>query len=140
MINTTPTVQREEVPVRSSVYLRNQNQSPVAVISSSVVASSPRTVLLNASGSSDYEGRTLQHFWFLNTMPNATSIRCDQAAESNVPIGPLWGGNFIGRGITYRHQWLGTSPASGTAQTVGLVSCDPGDRFGVATPKTVNIP
>jgi prepilin-type N-terminal cleavage/methylation domain-containing protein len=72
-IDTTPVGGPPELKVNTSVFLRNQNQAPVAVIASSTVSSASRTILLNASGSSDYEGRTLSYYWFLGAMPNATT-------------------------------------------------------------------
>jgi type II secretory pathway pseudopilin PulG len=136
-VNTTPKKMQEEIKVNSSVFLRNQNQAPVARANAS--ASGPRTVVLNASASTDYENRTLQFFWFLNTMP--TNIQCNTASETNIQSGNLWGGNLIGRGISFTYKWPGTTPASGTPQTFGLVACDPGDRFDTLdTNLTVNIP
>jgi prepilin-type N-terminal cleavage/methylation domain-containing protein len=129
IIDTTPNRDPKELLVSSGVYLRNQNQAPVA----SFVATStlPRTVLLNGSGSTDYEGRSLSYWWFKGTMP--TQIECDaptitvNAAEQRI----LWGGVLIGEGITLSHTFPDSEP-SGTLQRIGLVACDPGDRYGTA--------
>jgi type II secretory pathway pseudopilin PulG len=139
-VNTTPKRLAEELKVNSAVYLRNQNQAPVASFTITRMASPARTVLLNASASTDFENRTLQFFWFLGTMPATANIRCDQASETNVSSGTLWGGNLVGRGIAYQYTWKQLTPASGTAQNFGVVACDPGDRFSFAGPQSVNIP
>jgi type II secretory pathway pseudopilin PulG len=139
-VDTTPAKGPEELKVNTSVFLRNQNQAPKAVIATSLVSANARSMLFNASGSSDYEGRTLQYFWFLNTMP--TAVDCHNTTETTSSSGiTLWGGNFIGRGIVLQYTWPGTTPASGTNQTVGLVACDPGDRYANPVPTaTVKIP
>ena len=71
-------------------------------------------------------------------MPPATSIRCDQPGDLGATS--LWGGNLIGRGVSLQYTWTGTSPASGSAQTVGLVACDPGFRSSGIVTQTVTIP
>jgi prepilin-type N-terminal cleavage/methylation domain-containing protein len=132
-IDTTPRKAPPEQEVQSGVYLRNQNQAPIAAMAPITVASQPHTLQLNASGSSDFEGRTLEYYWFLGTMP--TNIQCGAPKEtvSGTAI-TMWGGTYLGRGVILQYQW----PAAGTAQ-VGLVACDPGDRFDFIT-RTVNIP
>ena len=129
IIDSTPTRDPKELLVSSGVYLRNQNQAPVASFVSTPTL--PRTVLLNGSGSTDYEGRTLSMWWFKGTMP--TQVECDaptvtvNAAEQRI----LWGGVLIGEGITLSHTFPDSEP-SGTLQRIGLVACDPGDRYGTA--------
>ena len=118
--------------VSSGVYLRNQNQAPVARFTATPVSGASRTVLLNASGSSDYEQRTLSYFWFEGAMP--TDIDCKEPGTSTTP--PPWGGNFISRSLTVQHTFGGTA---GT-QTIGLVVCDPGFRPSVLVTQTVAIP
>lgn len=118
--------------VTSGVYLRNQNQAPVARFTATPVSGASRTVLLNASGSSDYEQRTLSYFWFEGAMP--TNIDCKQPGTSTAP--PPWGGNFISRSLTVQHAFAGTA----TSATVGLVVCDPGHRQSQLVTQTVTIP
>ena len=77
IVDSTPNAEAKELLVATGVYLRNQNQAPVVNFVATPTVS--RTVLLNASGSSDYEGRTLSMWWFKGTMP--TSITCDQAGH-----------------------------------------------------------
>jgi prepilin-type N-terminal cleavage/methylation domain-containing protein len=129
VVDTTPGYNAPELSVISSVYLRNQNQAPVANFVATPTL--PKTVLLNGSGSSDYEGRTLTLWWFKGTMP--TDIQCDNpnitvnVAEQRI----LWGGVLIGDGVTLSHTFPDSEP-SGTLQRIGLVACDPGDRYGTA--------
>jgi hypothetical protein len=137
IVDTTPNRAPAEMKVDSAVFLRNQNQAPVAVVNATPVAS--RTIKLNASGSSDFEGRTLEYYWFLGSMPSA--IQCNQPTETVTNgVTKLWGGTYLGRGVVLQYTWPGTTPASGAGQTVGLVACDPGDRYGFSGPINVQIP
>jgi Tfp pilus assembly protein PilX len=137
-VDTRPTDNLPEQLVRSGVYLRNQNQAPTADFTATTISGTPRTMLFNASGSADYEQRTLAYFWFLNTMPTAASIRCDLPPADGATT--AWGGTLIGRGLTLQYTWPGTVPASGSTQTVGLVVCDPGDRHSPVATQIVTIP
>jgi prepilin-type N-terminal cleavage/methylation domain-containing protein len=130
IVDSTPGTQNQELLVASGVYLRNQNQAPV--VSFAATPTTSRTVLLNGSGSSDYEGRTLSMWWFKGTMP--TSITCDQPVITLNAAGQrvLWGGILIGDGITLTHTFPTTDGAVGSLQKIGLVACDPGDRYGTA--------
>ncbi len=133
IVDTTPGSRAAEQRVVSGVYLRNQNQVPVA----SFVAtpgSTSRNVLLNASGSSDYEGRTLNYYWFKQTLPVTASIDCANPTITGTGSPrTLWGANgFIGDSITLSHTFPATDGAAGTTRNVGLVVCDPGDRFATA--------
>lgn len=133
IVDTTPGTGPAELRVRSGVYLRNQNQAPVARFVATP-SSGSRTVLLNASASSDFEGRTLNYYWFDDVLPAATSIDCTQATVSGTGSPrTLWGAaGFIGEGITLAHTFPGTAGDAGTTRNIGLVACDPGDRFGTA--------
>lgn len=130
MVDTTPGKGPREQSVSTSVFLRNQNQAPVATFVSTPGTS--RSVILNASGSTDYEGRTLTYYWFKGTMPSA--IACDKPVQSIDANGRrnLWGGVLIGEGVALSYTFPATDGAAGTAQTIGLVTCDPGDRYGTA--------
>jgi len=143
ILDTTPGEGPTELRVASSVYLRNQNQPPVASFQATPTAS--RTVMLNASGSTDFEGRTLAYFWFKQSMPATASIDC--AHPDPVTSGSketLWGAAtvYIGEGITLTHAFPLSDGILGASRTIGLVVCDPGDRFpidGVLT-HSVQIP
>jgi type II secretory pathway pseudopilin PulG len=127
LVDTTPGTGPTELRVASAVYLRNQNQAPVAAFVHSR-GSTSRTVVFNASGSTDYEGRTMDYYWFKDTMPAQAAIDCAHptVTGSTTPR-TLWGANgYLGEGITLTY----TFPASdGADDPIGLVVCDPGDRF-----------
>jgi hypothetical protein len=137
-VDTKPTDRLPEQLVRSGVYLRNQNQAPTAEFTFTPITGTPRTMLFNASGSADYEQRTLAYYWFLNTMPAIANVRCDLPPADDATT--AWGGTLIGRGLTFQYTWPGTVPAAGTAQTIGLIACDPGDRHSPLATRTVTIP
>jgi prepilin-type N-terminal cleavage/methylation domain-containing protein len=143
IVDTTPGVAPAELRLISSVYLRNQNQAPVASFVTGP-SSTSRTVVLNASGSTDFEGRTMNYYWFKGVMPATTSIDCTHpTVTGSGPLRTLWGSDgFLGEGITMNY----TFPlADGSSKPIGLVVCDPGDRYGTAgvppqTAITVQIP
>ncbi len=133
ILDTTPDAAPAELAVTSSVYLRNQNQPPVASFQATP-SSASRTVTLNASGSTDFEGRTLAYYWFKQQMPATASIDC--AHPDPVDQGPdlprtLWGAGtvYIGSGITLTHTFPLSDGVANSSRTIGLVVCDPGDRF-----------
>jgi prepilin-type N-terminal cleavage/methylation domain-containing protein len=131
-IDTTPDKAPEELRVSTGVHLRNQNQAPVAAFVATPTAS--RTVVLNASGSSDYEGRTLDYYWFKQVMPALASIDCAQPTVTGGGSAPsLWGAaGFVGDGVTLSYEFPPTDGLAGATRAVGLVVCDPGDRYGTA--------
>jgi type II secretory pathway pseudopilin PulG len=144
ILDTTPGTGPTEMRVASSVYLRNQNQPPVASFQATP-ASASRTVTLNASGSTDFEGRTLAFYWFKQQMPATASIDCAHSDPvANGATQTLWGAGtvFIGEGITLTHTFPPSDGIAGASRTIGLVVCDPGDRYplgGVLT-QPVQIP
>jgi prepilin-type N-terminal cleavage/methylation domain-containing protein len=118
-----------ELRVSTSVYLRNQNEPPVAKIG---VPGYPRTrtVFLNGSESYDAEGRTLRYFWF----PSATAptFRCDTGPSATT---------IFFRGITLTYTFPTSIPTT-TSPThpFTLVVCDPGNLQGVSAPVLVRVP
>ncbi|MEY2516414.1 MAG: hypothetical protein QOJ89_3772 [bacterium] len=146
VVDATPGTSTPELRVQSGVYLRNQNQAPVASFATTP-SSSSRTVVLNASGSSDFEGRTLDYYWFKQVMPAAASIDCAHptVSGSGSPR-TLWGAaGYIGEGITLGYTFPASDGVAGTTREIGLVVCDPGDRYdsaGIAPrpPIAVQIP
>jgi prepilin-type N-terminal cleavage/methylation domain-containing protein len=132
LVDTTPGRDAPELNVISSVFLRNQNQAPVATFAWTR-ASTSRTITLNAAGSSDYEGRTLDYYWFKTNFPATTSVDCAHptVAGTGSPR-TLWGvTGFIGDGVTLTYTFPSTDGTAGTTKNFGLVTCDPGDRFDV---------
>jgi prepilin-type N-terminal cleavage/methylation domain-containing protein len=136
-LDTTPNARPAEFKVSTRVYLRNQNQAPVARFDSSVNTNTSRAVYLNASRTTDYEGRTLGYYWFKGTRPADADIQCDEPLPSGTTVQTLWGAVLIGTGITLNYKFP-TGDAS--PQQITLVACDPGDRFGVDGARGVAIP
>jgi type II secretory pathway pseudopilin PulG len=62
-----------ELNVSTGVFLRNQNEGPTASVSAAQRLQALRW-LLNGSGSSDPEGRTLEYFWFEGSPPTTAEI------------------------------------------------------------------
>ncbi len=133
-VDNTPGKAAPELRLATGVYLRNQNQVPEARFVSTPSVK-PRTVVLNASGSTDFEGRTLTYYWFKHTLPAVANIRCDTPVVTGSGSNrTMWGANYIGTGITLTHTFdaVPADPASGSTRNIGLVACDPGDRYGTA--------
>jgi len=144
VVDTTPGTRPAEQRVVSSVFLRNQNQAPVARFAWTS-ASISRTLILNAAGSIDYEGRTMDYYWFEQAMPAEQSIDCAHPTVSGLSVPrTLWGAaGFLGEGITLTRTYAAADGAAGTPKNIGLVVCDPGDRYdtvGVPPQAAVTIP
>ncbi len=108
--------------VSTSVFLRNQNEPPVA--EATWRPGSPGSVSLNASGSQDPEERTLQYYWYVGAVPAGWS--CGQPVPSSA---------------TYLQGITATlSGTSGSTRPVYLVVCDPGALGSQFGPMTVSFP
>lgn len=92
--------------VSTAVFLRNQNEPPVAAATWRPAGAG--TVALNASGSSDPEERTLTHFWF------------------DGPVPSLWNGCQPGTPPALSGISATLAGTSATTRTINLVVCDPG--------------
>jgi type II secretory pathway pseudopilin PulG len=136
MIDTTPGTGPPELSLVSAVHLRNQNQAPVASFVWTP-GSTSRTVVLNASASTDFEGRTLNYYWFKTVMPLQASIDCAQpTVTGGALVRTLWGVlGYLGEGITLSYSFPLTDGIAGLTRNIGLVVCDPGDRSS-----TVGVP
>ena len=103
-----------ESRISTGVYLRNQNQVPTASFSVASGGTGTRRFILNASGSTDPEGRTLAHTWFSGESPDLTDTTCALTDALGC----------IGRGVTLDYTFP-ASAGSGT-QTFTLLVKDPG--------------
>ncbi len=65
-----------ESRISTGVYLRNQNQVPTASFSVASGGTGTRRFLLNGSGSTDPEGRTLFYTWFSGANPDLADTTC----------------------------------------------------------------
>jgi prepilin-type N-terminal cleavage/methylation domain-containing protein len=104
-----------ELNVATSVFLRNQNEAPTSQIGTPVTRLSKERVLLNGSGSTDPEGRTLEYFWF-ETAPTAATI------ASTPCTSPFPGAEW--QGVTFNKKF--DAGTAGQAKTFYLLVRDPG--------------
>jgi type II secretory pathway pseudopilin PulG len=114
-VDVNPNRRPAESRISAGVYLRNQNQVPKSSFSVASGGTGTRRFILNASGSTDPEGRTLAYYWFIGT--NRDEATC----------GPTVLNGCIGKGVTLDY----TFPAgvgAGT-QTFTLRAKDPGGLF-----------
>jgi prepilin-type N-terminal cleavage/methylation domain-containing protein len=122
-----------ELRVVSSIYLRNQNEKPGADFGTTAVGT--RSLILNASSSTDPEGRTLAYDWFLGngtitlTPEEACAAEIKQKANGGTLI-------YLGQGVSYRY----TVPAGvASPMNIQLVVRDPGCLYDTKV-KSVAIP
>ena len=99
-----------ETLLSSGIYLRNQNQKPVANFTAT---SSSQGIVLNASGSTDAEGEPLVYCWYETTQTNLA------AGSPNLPS-PCDPGRLLGTGATITDQ-----VARGQTRSVTLIVKDP---------------
>ena len=130
-LDASPGTGPAERKVSSGVYLRNQNEAPSASFSATPqTPAGSRRVFLNASASSDPEGRTLHYYWYKGSgTPQA-------AVEDPCGGGGAGGPTFIGQGITLNYAF---PAADASPQTIQLVVKDPGCLANTQT-KSVTIP
>ena len=121
----------------SGVYLRNQNEQPVASFTETPGTAGTRTITLNASASSDPEGRTLHYYWYKGsgTPPTATGDPCLPAVSGSA--------TFIGIGVTLTYTFPASDGPRGTSVPIQLVVKDPGclaDTAPKSAPTSWTIP
>jgi type II secretory pathway pseudopilin PulG len=120
-----------ELNVSTGVFLRNQNESPTASVSEPQKLSAtglPRWIL-NGSGSSDPEGRTLEYFWFEDSPPSATQIASTPCTQE-FP-GTDW------RGVTFLRKF--DLADVGQTKTFYLLVRDPGCLTSLSTATTLKV-
>lgn len=121
-VDLDPVNQRpKETRVTSSVFLRNQNEPPVAAFTWTSLGG--RKVMLNGSSSSDPEGRTLRYYFFKGTVP-ATNF-CSTLPEESFTY-------YTGVAPVY------TFPPGETSAQFTLVVCDAGDLLHTSSPQVVS--
>ena len=103
-VDVNPGAKPKEAEIETAIFLRNQNRGPVADFTA---AASGPTVTLNASESTDPEGRALTYKWYED-------------------------GNFLGEGITYVYN-----PSQGGNHSYTLKVEDPAGLSHTAPAQTV---
>jgi type II secretory pathway pseudopilin PulG len=121
--------QASELNVATSVFLRNQNESPTA--SGTATRYATRQILLNGSASTDPEGRTLEYFWFEGAPPSASEI-ASTGCTATYPSAK-W------QGVTYIRRY-GTGDTIGASKTFYLLVRDPGCLTSVSNAITHVVP
>jgi len=116
-----------EMRVSTGVFLRNQNEPPVAL--ATVNSTAPRTVIFNGSRSTDTESRTLQYYWFKGTAPTAANFTDCNA----LPTG------MLDQGVTLTYPFP-TSDATGSTQDFWLAVRDPGCLTSISSKIQVMVP
>lgn len=127
-IDRDMTREPREIQVSSAVYLRNQNERPIAAFSwrpSGVT----RRVQLNGAASTDPEGRTLKFYWYKGT--TAPTFTCD--------VGPPPEPSPL-TGTTPTYTFPAVDGPAGTTVPFTLVVCDPGDLMSLPVTVGVQIP
>ena len=119
-VDLNPLTDLKEMRVASSVFLRNQNEPPVAAFTWTSLGG--RKILLNGSSSSDPEGRTLRYYFFKGAVP-ATNF-CAGLPDETFNY-------YTGVAPTYTFQ-VGETSAMFT-----LVVCDAGDLLHTAPAQEV---
>lgn len=108
-VDPNPGVRPVEQHLASGVFLRNQNQAPVAAFTFTATGR-----ILNASATTDHEGRRLNYHWYYGPTAVTPPVGCKPADPAPA--------NYLGFGIVQRLPPTATSP-----QTVTLCVIDPGD-------------
>ncbi|MFP5361954.1 MAG: type II secretion system protein J [Thermoleophilia bacterium] len=117
-VDTNPGSKPVEQSLSTGVFLRNQNQAPVAAFTFTAAGR-----ILNASGTTDFEGRRLNYHWYYGTSAVTPPAGCTPADPPPA--------SYLGFGIVQRLPATATSP-----QVVTLCVIDPGD-LQVTLTKTV---
>ena len=138
-VDPNPGVQPAEQRVVSAIYLRNQNEAPVA---DGTATYAGRTVILNATRSYDPEGRTLLYDWIVgsdtvtldpnSTPPEGCLLSLDSLFPPKNATSRFPNDTDIGKGIMLKYTFP-ASYTSGSTVPVQLVVRDPGCLYSVKT-------
>lgn len=108
-VDTDPGRSPKEVALQSAVFLRNQNRIPVAEFDMQV---SGNALVLNASQSSDPEGRAMSFYWY-DEARTATTNLC-----TGLPAG-IPAGGCVGTGLVFNYV-----PPGGGSRTIHMIASD----------------
>jgi prepilin-type N-terminal cleavage/methylation domain-containing protein len=134
-VDPNPDLAPAELRVVTGIYLRNQNEKPAADFTSTPLTDPPRTMILNASGSSDPEGRTLAYDWVRGngTVTLTPEEGCAPSISDKANGSSLI---YLGQGPAYRYT-VPTGVAS--PMDIQLVVRDPGCLYNTKV-RPVTIP
>jgi prepilin-type N-terminal cleavage/methylation domain-containing protein len=110
-----------ETALQTSIFLRNQNRSPVASFTADLNGT---TVILNGSASQDPEGRALEFYWY----DDAVAGQCPALPEDVPATG------CVGQGVVFNYA----APAG--HRSVYLLVRDPGTLTDQASAQPVCVP
>jgi prepilin-type N-terminal cleavage/methylation domain-containing protein len=132
-IDASPTDHIREMQVTTAVFLRNQNQAPVALVSGPPYSQrvAPYKFMLNGSGSTDPEGRSLDFHWYLDTATPTLSTALPATFSCSAP------GNDVWTGPTYTNDFGAANV--GRTFKVWLAVCDPGGLYDIKGPYSVTV-
>jgi prepilin-type N-terminal cleavage/methylation domain-containing protein len=119
-VDVDPGAKPGETSLQTSVFLRNQNRSPIADFTATVNGTA---IVLNGSESSDPEGKALEFYWYDEAQ--ATNL-CTPLPDEVPQTG------CVGAGIVFNY-----SPPAPGLRDLYLVVRDPAGLTNVATSKTV---
>ncbi len=128
-VDTNPGVSPVEQRLTSGVFLRNQNQAPVAGFTSTPGGTTAAgfRVVLNGSATTDFEGRRLNYYWYYGAAPTIPTGCKPPTPEPS---------SYLGSGIVLEALFpTGTS----SPQSVTLCAIDPGDLQATLS-KSVSFP
>jgi len=116
-VDTNPGAKPAEQRLTSGVFLRNQNQPPVPGFTWSPNAPG---AILNASTTTDHEGRRLEYHWYYGASPGVPG-GCKPGAEPPA--------SYLGSGIVLPARFPANTnlPQEPLPQNVTLCVVDPGD-------------
>ena len=125
-VDTNPGANPPEQRLISGVYLRNQNQAPVPSFSASdkgTDSTGKHHILLNASATTDFEGRRLDYYWYYGASPPILPSPNPPCTPDPAFVNTATTG-YLGRGPVLD----GALPALATSpKSVTLCVVDPGD-------------
>lgn len=123
-VDVNPGAPPLETSLQTSVFLRNQNRSPVAVFTADPSGAS---IVLNGSSSDDPEGKALQFYWYDTAVTGASAC-------PGLPVEVPQSG-CVGTGIVFNY----TPPAPGS-RSVYLVVRDPAGLTDDAAVQSACVP
>lgn len=123
-VDVNPGANPVEQRLSSGVYLRNQNQAPVprfTAVPAGANAAGYR-IVLNASSTSDFEGRRLNYYWYYGSSPAIPASGCKPASDTEP--------SYLGSGIVLEAL---IPLAVSSPQNITLCVIDPGDLEATLT-------